>query len=143
MPGKQGFVFSVDATFAAFLLAIMLAVTVFLSAQAANSAYGKLQTVRMGKDTLIVMDKQGILSSGNGTRIEAALNSTLPRGIGAHVSVLTYYYANGTFNLLNVSEFGDAVPDRADRYGVARDFVGVGSGQVLNYSTARMQIWQK
>ena len=141
--GKQGFVFSIDATFAVFLLAIMLAVTVFLSSQAAVDAYGKLQVVRMGKDTLTVMDKRGILSSGDRVQIEAALNSTLPIGIGAHISILSYYYTNGSFNLQNVSEFGDSAPENTNVYGVARDFVEMDNGQVANYSTARMQIWQK
>ena len=41
---------------------------------------------------------------GNETDVETALNATLPKGVGAHVSVSIYYYANGTFNLLNMNE---------------------------------------
>ena len=139
----RGFVFSIDATLSAFLLILVLATTVLLSVQATGDPYEKLQVVRTGKDALLVLDRQSLLSSGNATRVGIALNATLPRGVGAHISVSTYYYANGTFNLLSMDEYGEAVPEGKSVYGASRNFVGIRNGQVANYSSARMWIWQK
>lgn len=141
--GGRGFVFSIDATLSAFLLMMVLATTVLLSVQATGDPYEKLQVARAGKDALVVLDRQGILSSGNATVVETALNATLPKGVGAHISVSTYYYANGTFNLLNIGEYGEEVPEGKSIYGASRNFVGMQNGQVADYSSARMWIWQK
>ena len=144
-PGGQhrGFVFSIDATLSAFLLVLVLATTVILSVQATGDPYEKLQVIRTGKDTLVALDRQNILSAGNATRVEIALNATLPKGVGAHMIVSTYYYANGTFNLLGMNEYGESVPEGKSIYGASRNFVAMRNGQVANYSSARMWIWQK
>jgi len=139
----RGFVFSIDATLSAFLLVMVLATTVLLSVQATGDPYEKLQVVRTGKDALVMLDRQNILSSGNATMVETALNATLPKGIGAHISVSTYYYVNGTFNLLNMNEYGEGVPEGKNTYGASRNFVGMKNGQVAEYLSARMWIWQK
>ena len=141
--GQRGFVFSIDATLSAFLLILVLATTVILSVQATGDPYEKLQVVRTGKDALVMLDRQGILSSGNATIVEAALNATLPKGVGAHISVSTYYYDNGTFGILDVDEYGEGVPEGKSLYGASRNFVGMRNNQVANYSSARMWIWQK
>jgi len=139
----QGFVFSIDATLSAFLLVLILATTVLLSAQATGDPYGDLQIARSGKDVLLALDRQGMLGVGNATAIGSALNATLPQGLSAHLSVSTYYYANGTFNLLGMAEYGDATPEGKSIWGASRNFVGLRNGQVANYSTARMWIWQE
>ena len=140
---RKGFVFSIDATLSAFLLIMILATTVILSVQATGDPYEKLQVVRTGKDALVMLDRQNILSTGNATQVETVLNATLPKGVGAHISVSTYYYTNGTFNLLNMDEYGDGIPEGKSVYGASRNFVGMRSGQVANYLSARMLIWQK
>jgi hypothetical protein len=141
--GQKGFMFSIDATLSAFLLVMVLATTVLLSVQATGDPYEKLQVIREGKDALVVLDRQGILSSGNATLVDAALNATLPPGVGAHISVSVYYYANGSFNLQNIEEYGEGVPEGKSMYGASRNFVGMRGGQVVNYSSARMWIWQE
>lgn len=141
--GLRGFIFSIDAALAVFLFALLLFTSAFLSAQASSDAYGKLQVVHAGKDALAIADKQGALSSGNATIIEGALLRLLPPNIGMHVGVSTYYYYNGTFGLLNTSEYGEEIPGNITVYGASREFVAMRNGQVSNYSVARMSIWQK
>jgi len=132
-----------DAALSAFLLVLVLATTVLLSAQAAGDPYEKLQVARIGKDAMVMLDRQGMLSSENATMVGAALNATLPKGIGAHMSISTYAYANGTFNLVNIDEYGEEIPGGKNTYGASRNFVGMKNGQVANYSSARMWIWQE
>jgi len=141
--GKGGFVFSIDATLSAFLLVMVLATTTLLSVQATGDPYEKLQVIRAGKDALVVLDRENLLSSGNATAVETAINATLPKGMGAHISVSTYHYSNGTFNLINMDDYGESVPEEKNIYGASRNFVVMGNGQVANYSSARMWIWQK
>ncbi len=139
----RGFIYSIDATLALFLMVLTLATVVFLSAQADDDPISRVQVVRLAKDALAVMDEQGTLGSFNSAEIGAALNSTLPGSIGAHVQVSTYYYDTGSFSLLAVQEFGEALPQNTTTWGVRRDFVSIRNRQITNYSIARMTIWQK
>ncbi|VVC00890.1 Uncharacterised protein [uncultured archaeon] len=143
MKNKSGFVFSIDATLALFLLVLVLITVVFLSSQAEESPYVKLQVLRSAKDVLIVMDKAGIVAGGNASAIESALNSTLPVGVGAHLQVSTYYLDGGSFSLVNVSEYGEAVPENITIYGARRDFASFKNNHITNYSVVRMSVWQK
>jgi hypothetical protein len=143
---KTGFVFTIDATLALSLLLIILATTVFLSIQAAEDPYGKLQVARTGKDMLAVMDSQGALSSGNNTTIQSAMDSMLPGGLGAHLQVSSYYYSSGSnsFNYINeTAEYGENIPENRTTHGARWDFVSLKNGQITNYSIARMWIWQR
>lgn len=139
----RGFVFSIDATLALFLLVFTLITVSFLSVQAEDNPYSRLQVVRSAKDMLAVMGHQGVLASGNQTLIDSTLNSTLPISVGAHIQVSTYIYDTGSFNLVNISDYGLAAPNNSSTYGARWDFVGMDSGVVTNYSIARMTIWQK
>lgn len=143
MTDKKGFVFTIDATLALMLLVLTLVTVSFLSIQAEDNPYARLQVVRAGKDALNVLERQGVLGSGNATLIDDTLNYTLPSGIGAHVQVSTYIYDTGAFNLVNVSDYGLSAPNNSSVYGARLDFVGIENGVVTNYSIARMTIWQR
>lgn len=142
---KTGFVFTIDATLALCLLIIILASAVFLSIQAAEDPYGKLQVARLGKDVLVAVERQGVLASGNSTLIGSTMASTLPSSIGTHLEISTYYYsgAGGSFNFINATEYGEEIPENRTTHGARWDFVSMRNGQVANYSIARMWIWQK
>ena len=140
---KRGFVFTIDATLALFLMVLSIIVISFLSVQAEDKPYVRLETARVGKDVLNVLDRQGILQSGNYDEISNALNYTLPPNVGAHLQVYTYYYESGEFSLLNISDYGLTAPNNSSTYGSRLDFVNIRNGVVTNYSIARMTIWQK
>lgn len=140
---RQGFVFSIDATLAVFLVVISLAAITFLSYQAESDPYGRLQVARAGKDAMAVLDYRGVLAGGNTSRIESDLNSTLPSSVGMQVELSTYYYDNGSFFLLGSSLVGPDPPGNITTYGARRDFVTTKNGVIANYTVARMKIWQK
>jgi len=139
----KGFVYTIDATLGLFLMVLMLATVVFLSIQAEDDPIARVQVVRQGKDALAVMDETGVLATFDQQEISGALNSTLPRSIGAHLQVSTYYYDNGQFNLIAIQDFGEMVPGNTTTYGARRDFVSSRNRQVTNYSVVRMTLWQK
>src|SRR3989344_6116883 len=141
--GRRGFVFTIDATLALFLLVLTLIAVSFLSIQAEDDPYARLQAVRAAKDTLAVMEQQGILASAKQPLINGTLNSTLPKGGGAHMEISTYTYDSGAFNLVKVSDYGLYAPNNSSAYGARLDFVGMRNAVVTNYSIARMVIWQK
>ena len=143
MTKKRAFVFTIDATLALMLLVLTLITVSFLSIQAEDNPDARLQVVRAGKDALAVLEKQGVLGSGNATLVDDTLNYTLPSGVGAHVQGSTYIYDTGAFNLVNVSEYGLTAPNNSSVYGARLDFVGIENGVVTNYSIARMTIWQR
>jgi hypothetical protein len=137
-----GFVYTIDATLALFLLVLTLATVVFLSGQAGDDPFASLQLSRVGRDALAVMDMTGVISTGNATLIVSTLNSTLPSSLRAHLTVYTYYYDTGSFNLVKVSDYGDPVPGNATVFGERRDFVSMNNRQVSNYSMVRMSLWE-
>jgi hypothetical protein len=140
---RRGFIYTIDATLALFLMVLTLAVVVFLSAQADEDPIGRVQIVRLGKDALAVMDDTGVLGTFDPLAIGLAFNSSLPKSLGAHLQVSTYYYDNGAFNLIAVQDFGGTVPGDTTTYGMRRDFVSMRNRQITNYSVARMTLWQK
>jgi len=140
---SRGFVFTIDATLALFLMVLVLATVAFLSSQSEDNPYVKLQVLREAKDTLIVMERQGALSSGNRTLIEGTLNSTLPKSIGAHLQMNTYYLEEGGFALMNITDYGESAPGNITVYGARLDFVALKGGHIANYSIVRMTVWQK
>ena len=139
--GKTGFIFSLDATMAVFMLVFVLLATGFMLEQSSTDSLSQLQSTRVGKDALAALDKLGDLQSFNGSRINATLATVLPAGNGMHLVVETYYYDNGSFFFVSQQEFGADVPQSITVYGARRDFVSVKNGQVSNYSIAKAYIW--
>ncbi|MFA6214213.1 MAG: hypothetical protein WC717_02955 [Candidatus Micrarchaeia archaeon] len=140
---SRGFVFSMDATFAAFLTVLVIVTMAFLSVQAEDDPYSKVQMARIGSDALFLMDRQGALSSGNASLIEASLSSALPQGLEASLVFETYRHSNGTFGLASIEGFGAEAPGNMSMYGVRRDFVAMRNGTAENFTVVRMAIWQK
>ena len=139
----MGFVFSIDATLSAFLMVLMVSTVLFLSVQADDDPYAEVQMVRVGKDVLSAMDRQGTLASGNASLIGSTLAAALPSHLGANLNIETYRYENSTFSLINTLGMGGEVPANISTYGVRRDFVSMKNGMAANYSKVRMTIWQK
>jgi hypothetical protein len=139
----NGFVFTIDSTLAVFLFILVVGTTVFLSVQASSDPYGSHQVQRLGKDALAVLDKSGALSSWNASRIQSVLNSSLPSSVGEHLEIESYQYVDGSFSSLNSTDYGEAIPNSTTTFGARRDFVTLQNGQIVNYSIARVWIWQK
>jgi len=140
---RRGYVFSLDATLALFLMVIIVAAAGFFSSQADLDPYGRLQLARIGHDALVVMDSQGVLEDGNATAINQTLNFTLPQGVGGQLQIDTYYFADGSFNLINSTQFGEGAPEGVYVIVMRHDFASVKNRQMTNYSIARLRIWQK
>ncbi|MEM2138246.1 MAG: hypothetical protein QW568_04115 [Candidatus Anstonellaceae archaeon] len=143
MAENRGFVFTIDSALAVFLFILVVGTTIFLSVQASADPYGSHQLQRLGKDALVVLDKSGALASWNKTRIESTLNSSLPSSVGEHLEIESYQYVNGSFSSLNSTDYGEGIPNSTATYGARRDFVSMQNGQIVNYSIARVWIWQK
>jgi hypothetical protein len=140
---SKGYVYSIDATLAVFLIMLAAAVAVMLSTQGSESQYGKAQISLAAKDALLAMDYHGALSRGDASEIGFELNRSLPSGVAASLEITTYYYDNGTFNYINQSIYGDPLLDNVTTWGSEYDFVTMANGKVANYSVARMTAWQK
>jgi hypothetical protein len=138
----KGFVFSIDAILAVSIMVIFIAAAFLLIAKSSADAYGNLQTVRLGKDLLAVLEKSGTFALWDRGALEGTMNSSLPRGAGFHLQLDTYKYINGTFGLAESGQYGQQLPKNANVYGARRDFVTLSGGET-EYSIARLWIWQK
>jgi hypothetical protein len=141
--GNGGFVFSIDATLAVFIMILAVVVAVLLVSQGAGDPYGGTQASLVAKDTLFALDYQGMLSSQNSTAITAALSSALPSNIGAQLYITTYAYNGTAFVQSGAVIAGQTAPYNSTTYGSQYDFVSMYNGTVQNYSVARMTVWQQ
>lgn len=140
---NRGFVFTTDATIAAFLMVFVVSTVAYLSLQASVDPYGSVQLERLGGDALVVLERSNVLSSGNESLINDTLNATLSSGIGRHVKVETFWYVGSSFNLINTSEYGDDFPLGKTTYGRRLDMVSAANEWDMNYSIMRIWVWEK
>ena len=141
MAAGKGFVFSIDAALAAFLLMLVLITITFLSTQADRDALGGVQMSRVGKDALYALDRQGNLQTFDNATISASLLGILQENLQMRILVQTYYHDNGSFFLYAENEYGEPLPNGTAIYGARRDFLAIKGKQVSNYSIARAYIW--
>lgn len=141
--GGRGYVYSMDSMLAILLLVVVTGTVAFLSAQADIDPYAKLQLGRASHDTLVALERQGTLAGLNATAINASLNTTLPDNVGARLRVDSYYYANGTFNLVNSTYFGQERPNGTTVYGLGHQFVEVQNRQLTRYNDAYLEVWRR
>ncbi len=140
---NKGFIFSIDAAVALFVMVLALVTVSYFSYQAEKSPYIKLQLERTAYDVLMVLDARGLLQSANASLIGEGLNESLPSNADAHLTISTYYKDTGGFNLMEISDYGSEIPSGRDVYEVEYSFVGMGESRASNYSVARMSIWER
>ncbi|MCX6774308.1 MAG: hypothetical protein NTY68_04930 [Candidatus Micrarchaeota archaeon] len=138
--GMKGFVFNIDAILAISILVIFIAASFMLVARYSEDAYANMQTVRLDKDLLAVMEKSGTFALQNSSFIEETINSSLPHESGFFLKVDTYKQINGTFALVNSSQYGQPLPRETDIYWARRDFVTQEEWET-EYNVARLWIW--
>jgi hypothetical protein len=138
---RLGFVYTLDATLAIFLLVFVLMSTMFMLEQSESDSLSQVQLSRAGKDALAIMDKQGVLQSFNGTLINESIALLMPTGTKMRLRIDTYYYDNNTFHFISEQDFGSGITINTTVYGARRDFVNIKNQQVTNYSIARASIW--
>jgi hypothetical protein len=137
----RGSLFSIDAV-AAILLFISILLTInYMSEQAMESPFARLQAVRLGHDLASVLDKSGALASNDQAVIEFNMNRSIPGNLEAHISTETYYKENGTFNLLTVSDYGAPIPRNSTLYITSYEYVGISNSKLNNYSIAKVVVW--
>jgi hypothetical protein len=93
---SKGFVFSIDAMLSVLVLMAIVTSIMYFSSSKSSSDLPLLDMERKGSDMLIVLDKTGILDSGNTTAIAQAVNQTLVPNLAWNITVEHYNY---TFNL--------------------------------------------
>lgn len=138
--GLKGFIFSIDAILAVSIMVIFIAASFLLIAKSSQDAYASLQTVRLGKDLLSVMEKSGTFALWDSGVLENAMNTSLPQGTGFHLQLDTYKYVNSTFALMDSGQYGQQLPRSVNVYGARRDFVTMSNGET-EYTIARLWIW--
>ncbi|MCX8195285.1 MAG: hypothetical protein N3G22_04240 [Candidatus Micrarchaeota archaeon] len=139
----RAFFFTIDATLSLFLLIAAMVVAAYLAIQGEEDLHLQVQTIRAARDVLFFLDREGVLESADDGLIEASLDAALPANMGARMFIETYYYDNGYFYSIDMSEYGDEIPAEKTLYWLRHAFVSVKNKQVTNYSVVRMVVWQK
>jgi len=138
--GFKGFVFSLDAILAVSVMIIFIVASFILIAKSSVDPYANLQTVRLERDLLAVMEKSGAFDRLDGGEIEDAIEYSLPHGSEFYFSMETYMYANGTFVMASFDRRGQQPPGSVSVYGARRDIV-TKRGAEMEYTVARLWIW--
>jgi hypothetical protein len=137
---SKGFVFSLDAILAVSIMVIFIVASFMIMAKSSEDGYAKLQTVRLVKDLMSVLEKSGTLASWDKARIESAMEANLPHGASYYMQLDTYRYGNSTFYITKSNEYGHEPQRSGNVYGTRRDFV-TKNGSETEYTIARLWIW--
>jgi hypothetical protein len=136
----RGFALTIDSTLAVIVLAIFLAVYAFLSYQAMEDPHVPLLLEKEADDLLIVLDKSGVLGSGNASLINQTVNRTLPEYLSWNMEVEYYNYTAG-FGLEANETLGEECSGAGRKAVAQREFVVFENRSVRYYGIARLRLW--
>jgi len=88
---KKGFILSLDATIAVFIVFIFIAVSAYYAGKANEDPLTRLQMVRAGSDVIAMLDQQGVFETLTQTEIADEISIILPPAYEMRLRV------NGTF----------------------------------------------
>ncbi len=89
---KKAFIFSLEMTFAVFLVTTILLVASYYSSKQTDDPFAKLQVLRLGEDIIAVMDYSNTLTTFNTQAIHTQLDQLLPVNYQMKITI------NGTFS---------------------------------------------
>ncbi len=138
--GNKGFILSLDAAVAVFVVFIFLVVASFYVGRANDEPLSKLQMARTGYDLLALMDYESTLVGLNQSEVSADVKTLLPATYHMRVQI------NGTFlpGILTVESTTEP-PGEQLIVGGSRNFVIAnetsGEGTVDYFATANYWMW--
>jgi hypothetical protein len=138
----KGFVYTLDAVFAAITLSLFTAAFFFLSSQSEHDNFPSLALSHSASDSLAMLDKSGLLGSQNSTAINASLSSSFPSAVSYSLQLEYYNYTNssGFVRDGNLS-LGASAPDGAQVSTSQREFLSISNKTVQKYGVARLKLW--
>lgn len=138
----KGFIFTLDVTFAAIVLALFLLTLVYFSGTLKTNNYDLYTLQKLGGDTLIVLDKSNVLSTLNETIIENKLNNMLPDNYGWNMGIYSYTYSNG-FDLSKNMSLGSDYTNVKQVVETDREIPIFENSHVVYYTIVRLRLWLK
>jgi hypothetical protein len=139
----KGFVFSIDALLAAITMGIFLTALLFMSSQTSEKHATEIQLQKQAGDALAVLDKSGVLGSGNITLMNETLTSLLPPFAKWSMGIQYDNYSDGNFVPSGQVEFGSNGNASGEMQVGERRFVSFENNSVKNYGFARLKLWSK
>lgn len=134
---NKGFIFSLDASIAAFVAFILIIVSVYYVGLASEETLSRLQLVRIGSDVLAVLDYKETLDTLDKIRIQDEMKTLMPPGYKMRIMI------NGTFPQESlVAESTTEPPEEKFLMGGKRTFVIYNETKEY-FATADFLIWLK
>ena len=138
----KGFVYTLDAVFAAITLSLFTAAFFFLSSQSGHDNFPQLAASRTAADSLAMLDKSGVLGSQNSTAINTSLSSSFPPAVGWGIMVEYYNHTDSSGFVRDGSlSIGADPPPGAAVSASQREFLSISNRTVQKYGVARLKLW--
>jgi hypothetical protein len=140
---RKGFIFSIDAMLSVLVLIALMVPIMYFSSSASSTNLPMLDLERKGSDTLIVLDKTGVIDSKNSTAIEQAINQMLTSNLSWSLTAEYYNYTGTTFTLNQTLTFGQNDSNATNEAAAYRMFVvrNDTTGRIDNYGRAILKVW--
>ena len=144
---SRGFIFSIDALMSIMIMLIILSLVSFYSARSYPETFPLVNLQLKTNDMLVVLDKLGYFSSGDGNRISSFVNDSLHEGIGWQMTI-EYYDAsiNGTevsFALNKTISLGTDNTKSADSASATRIFTVINASDLSHYGRVKLATWYR
>jgi hypothetical protein len=139
--GRRGFVLTLDAAIAMF---VVLSVLAYSDALLNDSRVGQWSEYRLlvaGQDIAAALYSRGMLQSADQAALETAVNESLPPNYGMKLEVRSYRLIAGQFVNTKTVNVGPPVPDSAVQAGGRRTFITFSGGGVDSYGVAEYWVW--
>jgi len=142
---RKGYVFSVDALLAIFVVLILIASFSFFSSRSKSEAFPLMSLQIRTNDVLVTLDKLGYLSGKSSSNISLFTNRTLGSSVGWQMDIEYYNYteANNTFKLASALHLGDNSSNPDEIALSTRVFLVKNATNVTNYGRVMLKTWSR
>ena len=141
--GMKGFFITLDVMFALIVVGILVAAFSFSMGKGQEDYHTISILSKFANDVLVILDKNNTLNTLNQEEIENVFSNILPNNYAGNLTVKTYEYQGGNFQLNNqftINSPSGSKPDE-NTVTVRRYFLAFNESRIGSYNIAELKMW--
>lgn len=140
---NRGFILTLDAVFAAFIVLTILGYANYLVNRSDVTQWSEYRMLSTGYDIIAMLYSTGTLQAMNESSIQNAITQVLPANYEMRLEIKSYKNIGGTLVPTLSITAGPDVKDSAVRTRGRRTFLTFSNNNVDSYGVAEFWIWLK
>jgi len=136
----KGNVFTIEAMLGTMLFVLVIAGISSYNESLKQDTFNTADML-LAQDVLIVLDKEGGISSLNSTLISENLETLIGARSDYRLELETYGYSGGSFGNISMVSIGPEISENSQVTSAERRFLSSDDGMIVNYTIARLYLW--